>query len=82
MSKGKELWRAIKLFLLYTVIGETITGLGAIPLLFRGLSNHMSKEAFLESFYESNYVKLLKCTSYLLIIIIFSRYDVHFNSLR
>ena len=72
MSKGKELWRAIKLFLLYTVIGETITGLGAIPLLFRGLSNHMSKEAFLESFYESNYVKLLKCTSYLLIIIIFT----------
>ncbi len=71
MSKGKELWRAIKLFLLYTVIGETITGLGAIPLLFRGLSNHMSKEAILESFYESNYVKLLKCTSYLLIIIIF-----------
>ncbi|MBO4840672.1 MAG: CPBP family intramembrane metalloprotease [Bacteroidaceae bacterium] len=71
MSKGKELWRAIKLFLLYTVIGEVITGLGACSLLFRGLSKHMSREAIMESIYESNYYKLLECTAYLLIIIIF-----------
>lgn len=72
MSKGKEFWRVVKLFLLYSLIGGVITDFAFIPMLFRGLSKHMSKEAILESFYESNYVKLLECTSYLLIIIIFT----------
>ncbi len=71
MSKGKELWRVVKIFLLFHIIGGVITGLGAIPLAIQGASKHMSREAIIESVYESNYVKVLECTAYLLIIIIF-----------
>ena len=71
MSKGKELWRAIKLFLLYSIIEEVIKGFAAIPIVFHGLTMHMSRETIEEHVLQSNYFKLSECIAYLLIIIIF-----------
>lgn len=71
MSKGKELWRAIKLFLLYSIIEEVIKGFAGIPIVFHGLTMHMSRETIEEHVLQSNYFKLSECIAYLLIIIIF-----------
>ncbi len=71
MSKGKELWRAIKLYLLYSVIETVITGFAGIPIVFHGLMMHMSREAIEERVLQSNYYKLSECIAYLLIIIVF-----------
>ena len=71
MSKGKELWRAIKLFLLYRVIATVIIGFAGIPIVFHGLMMHMSRETIEEHVLQSNYFKLSECIAYLLIIIIF-----------
>ena len=78
MSKGKELWRAIKLFLLYSIIETVITGFAGIPIVFHGLMMHMSREAIEERVLQSNYYKLSECIAYLLIIIVFinNRYVV------
>ena len=71
MSKGKELWRAIKLFLLYRVIATVIIGFAGIPIVFHGLMMHMSREAIEERVLQSNYYKLSYCIACLLIIILF-----------
>ena len=71
MSKGKELWRVVKLFLLNSLIGGVITGFAIIPMLFRGLSMHKSRGAIIKGIFESDYFWLSECTAYLLVIIIF-----------
>ena len=80
MSKGKELWRAIKLFLLYSIIEEVIKGFAAIPIVFHGLTMHMSRETVEEHMLQSDYYKLSECIAYLLIIALFinKRYVIIF----
>ena len=58
MSKRKELWRAIKLYLLYNVIEFVIIGFVAIPIVFHDLSMHMSRETVEEHMLQSDYYKL------------------------
>ena len=71
MSKRKELWRAIKLYLLYNVIEFVIIGFVAIPIVFHDLSMHMSRETVEEHMLQSDYYKLSECIAYLLIIALF-----------
>lgn len=73
MSKGKELWRVARLFLLFFVISNIVIGVTCAPLVFRGLSMHMSREAIEEQLLASDYYKLSECLAYLLIIVIFIR---------
>ena len=71
MVKRKELWRTIKLLLLFLVLSEGLLLVGVIAFVFHDMSMGMTKEAIEEHFMRSNFTKCLMIMGYALAIAVF-----------
>jgi hypothetical protein len=67
----KELWRTIKLLLLFLVLCQGIVVMGAIGVLVYDDAMEMNKEAVDEDFYNSNIIKWSMIIGYVMAIVVF-----------
>lgn len=71
MVKRKELWRTVKLLLLFLVLSQGFGVVGAIALAIHDVAMHMSMDAVEEHFLHSVFIKWTMVVGYVLAIAVF-----------